>query len=562
MGHLSESAAAKSSTYPRLGTEYIDCVNYANSDKGIVHGGASRRFSLRFFVLAILLALSPGCTSWRDYVRNGFKVGPNYCRPAAPVAEQWIDVDDPNVSSDENDDAAWWTTFRDPTLDELIQAAHRQNLTLRIAGQRILETRAQRAIAAGNLFPQTQDAFGNYTRNNLSKNSINALPNLHFDDWQLGTSLAWELDFWGRFRRAVEAADANLDASVENYDSVLVLLLSEVAQRYVDLRTAEQRLLYARKNVAIQRGSLSLAEIKFRNGATTKLDVTQGELNVAQTEATIPPLESARRQAANDLCILLGMPPRDIDDFLGGKRDIPAAPSRVVLGVPADLLRRRPDVRRAERLIAAQSARIGVATSELYPHLSIAGTLYLDAARFHDLFDGNSMAGIVGPSVQWNVLNYGRLVSGIQVEDARFQQAVLEYQNLVLKANVEAENSLIAFLNAQRQVKFLVKSTSAAEQSVELVREQYNEGKTDFNRVLTIEQSLTQQQDQLAVARGSVANSLVALYKALGGGWQIRLHDAASPTSLPAEPSDEPADEVVAEPAAIKTTPPNPPMPK
>jgi len=502
----------------------------------------------------MLVAFATGCTSWGDYFRNGFKVGPNYGQPAAPVADAWIDANDPAVSSKSTDSAAWWQTLKDPVLDSLIDTAYRQNLTLRAAGFRILDARAQRGIAVGELFPQSQQAFGDYTRTNVSQNAPNTPPSRFVEESTTGVSLAWELDFWGRFRRAVEAADATLDASIENYDDVLVLLLAEVAQRYVDIRTAEQRLEYARKNVESQRGTLSLAQVKFRNGATTRLDVTQGEQNLAQTEATIPPLEATRRQAANQICILLGTPPRDLDGVLDGRKGIPTAPPQVALGIPADLLRRRPDIRRAEREVAAQSARIGIAASELYPHFSITGSIFLDAAHFRDLFDAGSWAGNVGPSFRWDILNYGRLVNNIRVQDARFQQLAVEYQNLVLRANAEAENALVGFLMSQQQVKALRRSTEAAADSLDLVRTQYKEGKTDFNRVFNVEQALTQQQDLLAVAEGDVAKNLVLLYKALGGGWQIRLANPESGTT--AEPSGEP------EPAPPATEPSLPPAPK
>ncbi len=489
--------------------------------------------------LAIFFFFLSGCTSWRDYVRNGFKVGPNYCPPVAPVANQWIDAADPNVSSGPADVAAWWQTFNDPMLDSLIYTAYRQNLSLRVACFRIIEARAQRGIAVGELFPQSQQAYGSYSRNEQSLNSPNPPPTSFYSEWQTGASLAWELDFWGRFRRAVEAADANLDASIYNYDDVLVLLLSEVAQRYIDIRTAEQRLEYARKNVEIQQVSLNIADVKFRNGATTRLDVTQGQSNLSQTQAIIPPLESARRQAANQLCILLGIPPRDLEGILADRQVIPSAPAQVAVGVPAELIRRRPDVRRAEREVAAQSALIGVAASELYPHFSITGNIFFDANRFKDLFDVNSLAGNVGPSFNWNILNYGRLVNNIRVQDARFQQLAYQYQNIVLQANAEAENALVGFLKFQQQVKYLTTSTAAANESLGLVREQYNAGKTDFNRVLNVEQLLTQQEDQLAVAQGAVANNLVLLYKALGGGWQIRLGRPASPPETTAGASGE-----------------------
>jgi NodT family efflux transporter outer membrane factor (OMF) lipoprotein len=504
-------------------------------------------------LISLLISLS-GCTSWRDYVHNGFKVGPNYCPPGAPVADHWIDDRDPNVASEPANDASWWRTFNDPVLDGLIQSAYRQNLSLRVAGFRILEARAQRGIAVGELFPQSQQAFGDFARTNLSKNAPNAAPTFNFDEWTVGTSLAWELDFWGRFRRAVESADARLDASVDNYDDVLVLLLAEVAQQYTDLRTDEQRLEYARENVKAQRESLRLADARFQNGKSPRLDVIQGQSNLSQTEAIIPPLEAARRQAANQLCILLGMPPRNIEEMLG-RRTIPFAPPRVAVGIPADLLRRRPDVRRAEREAAAQSAQIGIAAAELYPHFSITGSVYFDAGNFKDLLDPRSFAGNVGPTFNWNILNYGRLVNNIRVQDARFQQLVLVYQDTVLRANAEVENSLVGFLKAQQAVKFLATSADAARQSLDLVRLLYTEGETDFNRVLNVEQLLTQQEDQLAVAQGAVAKNLILVYKSIGGGWQIRLGvEPASPMPGP------PGSETVPPPPAIENTPlPQPP---
>jgi NodT family efflux transporter outer membrane factor (OMF) lipoprotein len=483
-----------------------------------------------------------GCSGWREYLQDGFKVGPRYCRPVAPVAEHWVDAEDPDVSSEPADNAAWWQTFHDPVLHSLIQMAYQQNLSLRAAGMRILEARAQRGIAAGELFPQVQQAFGEYTRTNLSRNAPTAPRDPFFDEWETGASLAWELDFWGRFRRAIEAADATLDASIENYDDVLVLLLAQVAQRYVDLRTAEQRLEYARENVEIQQQSLDLARVKFRNGATTRLDETQAQANLSQTQSWIPPLEATRRQAANQLCILLGMPPQKLDDLLGNPRPIiPEVPPQVAVGIPADLLRRRPDIRRAERQLAAQSAVIGIATSELYPHFSIAGSIYFDAAKFQNLFDGRSLAGDAGPSFRWDILNYGRLVNNIRIQEARFQQLTFLYQDAVLQANAEAENALVGFLKSQQQVKFLAEGSAASRESLDLVRRQYGAGGTDFNRVLTVQYFLTQQEDQLAVAQGRAAGSLVQLYKALGGGWQIRFAAPETSASTAAKPADEPS---------------------
>ncbi len=502
---------------------------------GIAHHRAGGT-GIPLLLVIVLLISATGCTSFREYLANGFKVGPNYCRPAASVAEQWLDQGNPAINGGQIQNAAWWQNLNDPILDSLVWCAYRQNLTLRVAGLRILEARAQRAIVAGNLFPQTQEAFGDYSRIGLSKNGpTGASSNLHFDDWAFGGNLAWELDFWGRFRRAIEAADANLDVSVENYDDVLVILISEVAQSYANVRIAEQRLAYARENVDIQRGSLRLAEERLRHGMVTRLDVTQGISNLEQTDASIRPLEATRRQAVNQLCILMGIPPRDLDAVLANHHGIPKAPPQLAIGIPAELLRRRPDVRRAEREVAAQSALIGVATSDLYPRFSINGTIFVDAMNAEDLFKADSVAGSVGPSFRWNILNYGRLVNNIRVQEARFQQLAVQYQNVVLQANAEAENAIISLLKAQQQVESLQRSADASRESVELVSSQYREGTVDFNRVFNVQQALTQQQDQLAVAQGLVAQSFIQLYRALGGGWQIRLNNTAAQTVASAE---------------------------
>jgi NodT family efflux transporter outer membrane factor (OMF) lipoprotein len=468
----------------------------------------------------------------RDWWRNGLKVGPNYCPPAAPVASQWIDYENPSVKSDEQQLAQWWTVFNDATLNTLIQTAYQQNLTLREAGARILEARAQLGIARGNLLPQDQYAFGDYSRVKISQNTANPLPTAWFSDWTSGLSGSWELDFWGRYRRAIEAADAELDASVENYDDVLVVLLSDVAANYVQYRTFEQRLVYARANVEIQKKSSQLATDKFENGATTERDTQQAKQQLEQTEALIPSLEIGKRQAANRLCVLLGMPPIDMAAILGAGSGVPVTPPDVVVGVPADLVRRRPDVRRAERQVAAQSARIGVAVSDLYPHFSVLGTIGIEAEQFGDLFKSGSMIGEISPGVRWDILNYGRLVNNVRVQDARFQQLAYAYQNQVLDAGREVEDAIVVFLRSQVQVQHLDASVAAAARTVAITDEQYNQGLVDFTPLYLFQSTLTEQQDQLAVAQGDIALGLIAVYRALGGGWQIRL-GGYSPTAEP-----------------------------
>jgi NodT family efflux transporter outer membrane factor (OMF) lipoprotein len=490
------------------------------------------------FCLAVAACL-PGCSSvpggrLSDWWHQGFKVGPDYGRPPAPVASAWIDYADPRVRSEEIQLAGWWSVFNDATLNSLIQTAYQQNLSLRVAGARVLEARAQLGIAAGSLFPQSQSAFGDYARIKLSENVANPTPATWFSNWDAGLTASWELDFWGRFRRAIEAADATLDASIEDYDDVLVVLLSDVAANYVQYRTFEQRLAYARANAEIQRRSFQLASDKFENGATTERDVHQARQVLEQTEALIPSLEIGKRQAANRLCTLLGIPPTNLDSMLGAGTGVPVTPPDVVVGVPADLIRRRPDVRRAERQVAAQSALIGVAVSDLYPHISLVGTIGVEAEQFDDLFrTPASMIGDIGPSVRWDILNYGRLVNNVRVQDARFQQLAYAYQDQVLTAGREVEDGIIAFLRTQVQAEHLDLSVTAAARTVEITNEQYNQGLVDFTPVYLFQTTLTEQQDQLAVARGDIALSLIAVYRALGGGWQIRLPGNLAVTEVP-----------------------------
>src|SRR5260370_777221 len=354
--------------------------------------------------LAILFAavvLTSGCTSLREYIENGFKVGPNYGKPPAPVAKDWIDADDQRVRKQSDDLSQWWTVFNDPVLDSLICYAYGQNLSLRVAGMRVLEARAQLAIDTGNLFPQTQTSTGDFKWNGISEKTANnvlqfgvppggvagvTFPTFKrwFGQWDLGFNLSWELDFWGRFRRVIEADSASLDASVGNYDDVLVTLLGQVATAYTQMRITEQRIKNAQENVKLQRETLDIVEARFNARTVTKLDLSQARSTLEQTEATVPELRISLRQFTNQLCIPLGIPPEQLRAKLG-PGPIPTAPVDVAVGIPADLLRRRPDVRRAERQAAQQSAEIGVAEAEFYPHIAINGTWEYSAAFFKAL---------------------------------------------------------------------------------------------------------------------------------------------------------------------------------
>jgi NodT family efflux transporter outer membrane factor (OMF) lipoprotein len=531
-----------------------------------------------FYCLLIVAVLACGCTGPLQYIRNGFKVGPNYGRPPAPVAREWIDANDVRVRSETDDLSKWWTVFNDPILDSLICEAYRQNLSLRVAGFRVLEARAQLLIDVGSLFPQKQAAVGDFTQTGFSletanRNFSSSGSGLRrwFPQWDQGFNLSWELDFWGRFRRAVESDAASLNASVENYDDVLVTLLGDVASNYVQMRTFEQRIKYAEENVKLQQTTLRIVNGKVKVGLVDELDAAQARSTLEQTEAVIPELKIGQRQAANRICILLGMPPEDLERRLGPGQ-IPVAPPDVAVGIPADLLRRRPDVRRAERQAAAQSALIGLAESDYYPHIFINGSFTYSAAQFPDLFQQRAFAGTVGPSFTWNILNYGRILNNVRLQEARFQELVATYQNTVLSAAEDVENGLVTFLRAQEREKSQNACVKDADMAVRIALAKYTAGTIDLTRVTLLQQTLVQQQDTLMQAQGEIALGLIQTYRALGGGWQIRLTGCPSgplpppgfqpPPGPPAPPMEGARPEILPAPKPVPAPAPKPvPMP-
>jgi NodT family efflux transporter outer membrane factor (OMF) lipoprotein len=471
-------------------------------------------------VLTVAVASLGGCTTGLNrWIQQGFKVGPEYASPSAAVAGEWIETGDSHLAQ-QNPEGQWWAVFGDPMLEGLVTEASEQNLQLREAGARILESRARLAVARGNLFPQRQEAFGSFTHSQLSETVANPKNELHFDNWNTGFNAYWELDFWGRFRRNIEFSEANLGAAVEDYRDVLVLLQAEVASAYIQIRVLQERIELAERNVKLQEGTLSLADLRFKGGKTTKLDVSQARENLAATQALIPALEGSLRESQNALCILLSVPPQNLEADLGHS-PIPQAPSAVAVGIPAELLTRRPDVRQAERLLAAQSARIGIAESELYPHIAITGAIGYESRNLSSLFQSNSFAGIIGPAFSWNILNYGRIINDVRAEEARFRQLLFNYRDTVLNANQEVEDAISGFLRERERVVFLEEGVTASGESVKTARNQYENGKVDFQRLLDSERALVRLQDELAAAQGRIVLQVVAIYKALAGGWQI-----------------------------------------
>ncbi len=466
----------------------------------------------------------------------GCKVGPNYRTPAVPVKISWSQQDHPRLQGEPLNYQAWWTHFGDPILDSLITRSISENLTLREAGKRVLEARARRDFTRGNLWPQSQTLDGTYSRQRISSNTANFFavpgifePNLTPQQWSAGMSATWELDFWGRYRRAIEAADATLDATIAAYDDAAVLLLSEVAQAYVEMRTAENRLNLARSNFQIQTKTLELAQQKREAGLSSAVDVAQAELNYGQTAALLPLLEVERVQANNRLCLLLGLNPVDLRSELGYTGIIPMPMLDVALGVPADLVRRRPDVRQAERELAAQSARIGVAKADFYPQLSLTGSVGVAAQDLDRLFQSSSQVGLIAPQASWKLFNYGRLRANVEAEKAAFERLCYAYRNAVLSALREAEDAQVAFTHGYDRVQFLQIAVEGAKTAVEKLEESYGAGTVDFGRVYVLQSQLLVQQDQLASTRGDIAKSLIALFRAMGGGWEFARQAMCTP---------------------------------
>ena len=456
------------------------------------------------------------------FLAGCIKLGPDFVKPNAPLDEKWIDADNPQVKTEPAEKIDWWSVFSDPVLNSLVETGYRQNLDLQIAGIRILESRARLGIAVGSQYPQQQDLFGGYSREQLSDNTAITRIEEGFDLWSTGFDAAWEVDIWGRFRRGVESASADLGTSIANYDDILVSLVSEIASTYVQIRTFERRLEVARDNVVLQQGSLEIADARFQGGAVTELDVSQATALLRDTQSTIPPLQASLDQARNALSILLGRPPGEVRKVLSNRKPIPTAPADVAVGIPAELLRRRPDIRSAELQAAAQSAQIGVARADLFPAFALVGTIAFEAEDAAKLFYGSSLAASIGPSFRWPILNYGRLKDNVRVQDARFQELIVTYQDTVLRAQRDVEDALAAFLRSQEQVRFLSESVAASRRSVDLALIQYREGQSDYQRVLDTQKTLVERQDSLITSKGDVPRNLIAVYKALGGGWEIR----------------------------------------
>jgi multidrug efflux system outer membrane protein len=465
---------------------------------------------------------------------TGCMVGPNFQRPETQVPASWAGPT-PSPSPQpatvaEKDLALWWTVFEDQTLTSLVKRAVESNLDFKLAEARIRQARAARGVAASGLGP-TLDATGSFQRSRSPLSTVSTSGGLGTgttaeavtsNQYQLGFDAGWELDIFGGVRRGIEAAEADLQASVENRRDVLVTLTAEVALNYINLRAFQQRIAIAQENLKAQEHSAKLTRQKFQFGFVGGLDVANADAQVATTTAQIPLLEASARQSIYSLSLLLGLAPAALVQELSPPSIIPTAPPSVPVGVPSDLLRRRPDIRRAEAEIHAATARIGVATADLFPKFTISGSGGLLAGDVSSWFNWANRFWSLGSSSSWTVFDTGRTRANIEVQKALEEQSLITYQQTVLAALQDVESALIASSKEQEHRKALVDAVAANRKAVELSTELYVEGQTDFLNVLDAQRSLYATEDSLVQSTGTVSTNLVALYKALGGGWEAR----------------------------------------
>lgn len=459
-------------------------------------------------MLSIALVLS-GCAA----------VGPDYTPPSISVPDAWTSRPEIVETNAAADLSRWWLTLKDDELTALISRALQKNLSVRGAIARIREARVRRGISESRFFPQV-NASANLQH---SRNSVNAGLGGERDLYMAGLDAGWELDIFGGTRRAVEAAQANLEATHENLRNVYASLAAEVALSYLDLRTQQTRLAIAEQNLAVQQETLNLVKSRFDAGLVTELDVNQAVYNLKDTQAQIFLLKNGITQAQHSIAVLLGLPPAALKAELDAPGPVPVASLTLAMGVPADVLRNRPDVRQAERQLAAQTAQIGVATADLYPKFTLTGSIGLEAFHLDKFFQYDSRTFGIGPGVQWNVFDAGSIRRNIEVQTALQEQALVQYETTVLNALKEVEDALSAFAEEYQRLNALREGEQAAGNAVNIATAQYKAGIVDFQAVLETQRSLLSLQDQATQSEANVTGNLVRLYKALGGGWQIEV---------------------------------------
>jgi multidrug efflux system outer membrane protein len=475
------------------------------------------------FVCATIFLVLTSCTVGPDYrapelvVPAGYANGiqkPQTTEPAThPTTQTSL------ISTEAEPVGWWWTTLHDAELDTLIDRAVAGNIDLRQAGSRVLQSRAELRLAGDTNLPKL-DATGAFARidsgengNPVGKGSI--VTNI----WQAGFDASWEIDLFGGQRRQIEAAQADFQAAVEDRRDALVSLTAEVARDYFEMRGLQQRLKYARQNLGLQRDTLALTQSLRNAGFNSALDVSRAQTLVSQTQAQIIPLTTDVRQRQHAIATLLGQEPGALVAELDPPMPLQPLPPVVSIGMPADLLRRRPDIRRAERQIAAANARVGAAVAGFYPKFSLTGDFGLDSTQFHHLFDWESRYFLIYPSIDWRLFDFGRTAASVDQEKERTRQTLLAYQSAVLTALREVEDAVVAYSNEQDHHAALGAAVESARESVDISRDQYKQGIIDFLPVLDAQRQLLSAQDELAQSDQALSTNLVALYKAIGGGW-------------------------------------------
>ena len=455
----------------------------------------------------LVLGFISGCAS----------LGPDFTTPKTETEQTWFNYEKNDLASTPPLQVKWWQdAFHDRTLNKLVKTSLQENYTLRSAGLRVLQARQKLAIAIGNQYPQEQALQGNAdTGAPFSSRST--------QQYDLGFNLSWEADVWGRFQRQIESASAELNATVADYDGVMISLISEVSQTYFLIRTNQTRLKLAKQNLDLQRESLRITEAKFNAGDTSALDQKQAETLLYNTEASISTIEPVLQQLKNSLAILMGKAPYDMSRVLGRARPVPVVRGDISLGMPQNLIRRRPDIRAAERRLASQSAQIGYAITDLYPQFVLGGRVGTDVVnRGSNLFSSNYSNWDSFVSFNWKIFNYGRLKSNVRLQDALFQQELEDYRETILEAQGEVENAIVAFFASEKQLYSYAKAVKSSKEAAVLARLQYEDGLVNYNTVITTLQALAYQEDILAQTRGDVVLNLIDIYKSLGGGWEIR----------------------------------------
>jgi multidrug efflux system outer membrane protein len=484
-------------------------------------------------------AATAATLAWCGLGLTGCTVGPDFQPPATTMPAGWSALAVPSTQpgwSSVNATAAelsqWWRVFGDDQLTSLVDRALTANLDLRQAAARIRQARAARAAAGAPQAP-TVNSSGSYTRSGPDRE----LPGSHYDSYRVGLDASWELDLFGGTRRSIEAADADLLASIEDQRAVQVSLAAEVAAAWIDLRGLQRQIAIARQNLELQEKTLELTRQRMRAGRDNGLDVASAESQVAQTRAQIPPLVQAARSRAFSLAVLLGLTPGSLDDELTAvvDRGVPHTPATTPIGAPSELLRRRPDIRRAEAQLHAATARIGVATAQLFPQMTLTGSLGFQGFNPATLANWESRVWSVGPQVRWNIFDGGRIRANIAAQGAAAEAALIAYQKVVLNALAEVETALVALEQDQLRRVQLALSAEAAQRALDLAEQRYTAGFTDFIRVLDAQRSLLSAQNALVQSDRAVAADLVALYKALGGGWDPEPMEPAAPTTQPGE---------------------------